>query len=71
MALAVLRPYQDSGTIRAIRQSARVCDPPLNGIRRDLLVEAMNLAVWLPVLFVLGLALLGLMFAFVFACEKV
>ena len=31
----------------------------------------MDLAVWLLALFVLGLALLGLMFAFVFACEKV
>jgi len=31
----------------------------------------MNLSVWLPALFVLGLATLGLMFAFVAACEKV
>ena len=31
----------------------------------------MNLAVWLPALFVLGLLTLGLMFAFVGACEKV
>ena len=34
-------------------------------------MEPMNLAIWLPALLVLGLALLGLMFAFVFACEKV
>jgi hypothetical protein len=31
----------------------------------------MNLAVWLPALFVLGLATMGLMFAFVAGCEKV
>jgi hypothetical protein len=31
----------------------------------------MNLAVWLPALFLLGLATMGLMVAFVFACEKV
>jgi hypothetical protein len=34
-------------------------------------MEPMNLATWLPALFALGVALLGLMFAFVFACEKV
>jgi hypothetical protein len=31
----------------------------------------MNLAVWLPSLFLLGLATLGLIFAFVVACDKV
>jgi hypothetical protein len=31
----------------------------------------MNLAVWLPSLFVLGLATMGLIFAFVWACERV
>ena len=31
----------------------------------------MNLALWLPALFVLGLATLGLMFAFLLGCEKV
>jgi len=31
----------------------------------------MNLAIWLPTVFVLGLVALGLMFAFVWACEKV
>lgn len=31
----------------------------------------MSLAIWLPALFVLGLAMLGLMFAFVKACDKV
>ncbi len=31
----------------------------------------MNLAVWLPVLLVLGLAIFGLLFAFVVACDKV
>ena len=31
----------------------------------------MNLYVWLPALFILGLATLGLMVAFVAACEKV
>ena len=31
----------------------------------------MNLAVWLPVTFVLGLVMLAAMFAFVVACEKV
>ena len=31
----------------------------------------MNLEIWLPAVFVLALAVLGLMFAFVIACEKV
>jgi hypothetical protein len=31
----------------------------------------MDLAIGLPALFLLGLALLGLMIAFLFACEKV
>jgi hypothetical protein len=31
----------------------------------------MNLTIWLPIVFVLGLGTLGLMFAFVRACEKV
>jgi hypothetical protein len=31
----------------------------------------MNLTVWLPALFLLGLATLALMFAFLAGCEKV
>ena len=31
----------------------------------------MNLVVWLPAMFLLGLAGLGLCFAFVVACERV
>jgi hypothetical protein len=31
----------------------------------------MNLAVWLPALFLLGLAALGLLFAFALGCKKV
>jgi hypothetical protein len=31
----------------------------------------MNLTVWLPAMFLLGLATLGLMFAFLAGCEKV
>jgi uncharacterized membrane protein SpoIIM required for sporulation len=31
----------------------------------------MNLVVWLPALFLIGLAGMGLCLAFVFACEKV
>jgi hypothetical protein len=31
----------------------------------------MNLTVWLPVMFSLGLASFGLMFAFLTGCEKV
>jgi hypothetical protein len=30
-----------------------------------------DLAIWVPAMFLLGLAALGLMFAFVRACEKV
>jgi hypothetical protein len=33
--------------------------------------EAFNLAVWVPGLFVLGLATMGLMFAFVIGCDRV
>jgi hypothetical protein len=31
----------------------------------------MDLAIWLPVMFALGLATMGLLFAFVVACERV
>ncbi len=31
----------------------------------------MNLAIWLPVLFLLGVVTLGLLFAFVAACDRV
>ncbi len=31
----------------------------------------MNLLLWLPLLLLLGLAGLGLMFAFVYACDRV
>ena len=31
----------------------------------------MNLAIWLPLLFALGLAVFGLMFGCVVACDKV
>jgi hypothetical protein len=31
----------------------------------------MNLTIWLPALFVLGLAIMALLFAFVKGCEKV
>jgi hypothetical protein len=32
---------------------------------------AVNLAIWMPALFILGLAILGLLFVFVNACERV
>jgi hypothetical protein len=38
---------------------------------KECAVEAMNLYVWLPALFALGLAVMGLMFAFVAGCDKV
>lgn len=31
----------------------------------------MDLSIWIPAMFVLGLAALALMFAFVYACDKV
>jgi hypothetical protein len=31
----------------------------------------MNLEVWLPAMFILGLATLAILFAFVYACEHV
>jgi hypothetical protein len=34
-------------------------------------MQPLDLPVWLPAMFVLGLAVMGLMFAFVVACEKV
>jgi hypothetical protein len=38
---------------------------------RTVAVEPLNLTIWLPGLFLLGLATMGLMFAFAVACEKV
>ena len=34
-------------------------------------MESMNLTIWLPALLLLGLATMGLLFAFVFGCAKV
>lgn len=34
-------------------------------------MEPFDLSVWLPAMFLLGLATMGLMFAFVAACDKV
>jgi hypothetical protein len=34
-------------------------------------MQPFDLAVWLPALFLLGLLTMGLMFAFVVACDKV
>jgi hypothetical protein len=34
-------------------------------------MPSLDLTIWLPAMFVLGLAVMGLMFAFVVACEKV
>jgi hypothetical protein len=31
----------------------------------------MNITIWLPAMFGLGLAVMGLIFAFLFACERV
>jgi hypothetical protein len=33
--------------------------------------QTMDLTIWLPALFILGLAVMGLLFAFVAACERV
>ncbi len=34
-------------------------------------MEPFNLAIWLPALFLLGLFVMGLMFAFIAACDKI
>lgn len=34
-------------------------------------MEPLNLTIWLPALFLLGMATLGILFAFVYACERV
>ena len=44
---------------------------PLLGSRPSPEGKKMNLVVWIPALVLLGLATLGLMFAFVIACDKV
>jgi uncharacterized membrane protein YedE/YeeE len=41
------------------------------GVSRTLDRCIMNLAIWLPLLFALGLAVFGLMFGCVVACDKV
>ena len=33
--------------------------------------QSMNLVVWLPAMFVLGLVSIGVCYAFVFACEEI
>jgi len=39
--------------------------------RHYIAVTRMNLTLWLVMMFLLGLATMGLMFAFLFGCEKV
>jgi len=34
-------------------------------------MESFDLTIWLPAMLLLGLAVMGLMFAFVVACDKV
>jgi hypothetical protein len=34
-------------------------------------MEPFNLAIWLPAMFLLGIVTMGLIFAFVFGCDKV
>jgi hypothetical protein len=34
-------------------------------------MQPFDLSIWLPAMFLLGLATLGLMFAFITACDKV
>jgi hypothetical protein len=34
-------------------------------------MQPFDLSIWLPAMFFLGLAVFGLMFAFVYGCEKV
>jgi hypothetical protein len=48
-------------------------DHPFRGTNRvgEFAVTAFDLTIWLPALFVLGLAAMGLMFAFIAGCAKV
>jgi hypothetical protein len=39
--------------------------------RREQEERSMNLVVWLPAMFLVGLAAMGLCLAFVIACEKI
>jgi len=34
-------------------------------------MQPMDLTIWLPALFVLGLAVMGLLYAFITACERI
>jgi hypothetical protein len=44
---------------------------PVSRISKDGTERSMNLVVWLPAMFVLGLASLGVCYAFIFACEVI
>ncbi len=74
----------DNGTPDATQFSSRAADPTIdvgprikNNHRGNLRlplaerVEVMNLIVWLPALFLLGLAAMAAMFLFLACCEKV
>jgi hypothetical protein len=62
------RPNPLSATAHRYRTwSAAIC----KRLREDNPMEPFNLAVWLPALLALGLAGMGLMFAFVLGCERV
>jgi hypothetical protein len=62
---AVLFAAPDGGTA-----AKRECDS-LGLAKGRAIMEPFTLAVWLPALFLLGLAIMGLLFAFVLACDKV
>jgi hypothetical protein len=56
------RGQRQCGVERKLLPTGRIC----NGMERS-----MNLVVWLPAMFVLGLVSLGVCYAFIFACEEV
>jgi hypothetical protein len=56
----------------AIRSAALDLHDRKRGVRNySIRISTMDLTVWLPALFLLGLAGMGLMFAFVIGCERV
>ena len=54
--------------LRGVRRDRNESDDPNEGVHE---MEPFDLSIWLPALFGLGLVVMGLMFAFTAACNKV
>ena len=73
LTVAALRPARRIGpsVARGEQHSPETEQPRQRKKDVSTRAQPMDLSIWIPAMFVLGLAALALMFAFVYACDKV